>query len=468
MRISTNQYWVTKFGGTSVATYAAITRCINLVTNHPNVRLIVVSAPAGVTNLLIKLCQSSLSQIELIPILDEVKTKIHAILDLLKPDTAEHLHAEIRQLIKDMNRLALSLSITYNAALADELLSCGERISARLFTSVLLEQGVPADHLDARCVIKTNASFGKAEVLIPETTQQVAKLLLPKCAQHMIVTEGFIGSTADDKTTTLGRGGSDYSAALLAEAINAEILQIWTDVPGIYTVDPNLVKQAKVIKNLCFTEAAELARFGAKVLHPATVWPAIRKRIPIFVGSSFNPEAHGTWVCPTPPNHEEVELVRAIALRRHQSLLTIHSLEMLEAHGFLAKIFTLLAKHKLSIDIVTTSEVSVALTLNHAGNCREELLTSEILNELQTIGNISLSIDRNLSLVTLVGNQLHRTAGICQRIFNQLRHFNIRLICHGASAHNFCFLVDDDHADEIIKVLHAEFFENDHKLQESI
>lgn len=460
MQNLTKNYWVAKFGGTSVATYQAIVRCVKLLNNYPNVRVIVVSAPAGMTNLLLKLSQSHLKQLEIPPILDAIKIKVHAILECLTPASASlNLRAEVLQILEDIKRLASSLNMTYSKSQADELLSCGERISARLFACVLLQHGESAVHLDARSLIKTNASFGQAAVLIQETANQVSKHLLPKCLNHLVVTEGFIGSTKENITTTLGRGGSDYSAALLAEAINAHVLQIWTDVPGIYTVDPNLIAQAKLIKNMCFAEAAELAQFGAKVLHPATLWPAIRKCIPIFVGSSFHPEKQGTWIRPGYIEQEDSGLVRAIALRRNQSLLTIHSLDMLQTHGFLAKIFVLLAKYELSIDVVTTSEVSVALTLNHFGKSVDELLTQAVLEELKLIGNVSLLINKHLTLVTLVGKQLHQTPGICQRIFNQLHHFNIRLICHGASANNVCFLVDDNEADDIIRILHAEFFE---------
>lgn len=460
MQTSTKNYWVAKFGGTSVATYEAMVRCAKVIANYPNVRVIVVSAPAGVTNLLIKLCQSKGNRAELAPILDEIKSKIHAILASLTLETVSlYLHQEVEEILQDLDRLAISLNITYSRPLADELLSCGERISARLFTCVLLEHDLRAKYQDARYLIKTNASFGKAEVLIQETTNQVAELLLPKCMNHIVVTEGFIGSTTQNITTTLGRGGSDYSAALLAEAIHAEGLQIWTDVSGIYTVDPNLVAQAKLISNMSFTEAAELAQFGAKVLHPATLWPAIRKNIPVFVGSSSNPLSQGTWIAANYPDHRDLPLVRAIALRRYQSLLTINSLEMLHTHGFLAKVFAVLARHELSVDLVTTSEVSVALTLNHSEIGTDELLTPKILLELQAIGNVSLTVDKNLCLVALVGNHLHTTSGISGRVFNRLSGFNIRLICHGASPHNLCFLVNECDAQAVIQAVHSEFFE---------
>ena len=459
MQTKAQHYGVAKFGGTSVATYAAMVRCVKILSTHPNVRVVVVSAPAGVTNLLVRLAEISLNGGELITILIEIKIIINAILLSLAEESISILQQQIATMFIDLENLAKKLSKQYNQQLMDELLSYGERFSARLFTAVLLEHRFQAVYQDARALIKTDNNFAKAKVLMNETSECVTKLLLPQCSNHIVVTEGFIGSTVQNITTTLGRGGSDYSAALLAEALHADLLQIWTDVPGIYTVDPRLVEHAKPIANLSFTEAAELATFGAKVLHPATLWPAIRKNIPVFVGSSMLSDAQGTWIRAKCPEHVEEPMLCAIALRRDQSLLTVSSLEMLQTHGFLAKIFSILAHHQLSVDLVTTSEVSVALTLNHSDKTgSSDLLTDEILSELQAIGNVSLNIDKNLSLIALVGNRLHLAAGLSGKVFSALSQFNIRLICHGASAHNLCFLVDDCDAKPIIQILHQIFF----------
>lgn len=441
--------WVAKFGGTSVATHEAMLRCVKVITAYPQVKVVVVSAQAGITNLLVKLSQPNVS---IALVVAEIREKIHAIIACLSDNT---LIVEVLALLAHIEKTAVLLHQKNDPALIDELLSCGERISARLFTAVLNEQGYPATYQDARELIKTNHHFGKAEVLLADTKQQVVKKLLPSISNSIVVTEGFIGSTLEQQTTTLGRGGSDYSAAILAEAIEAEVLQIWTDVAGIYTVDPRLVKAAKPIENLCFTEAAELATFGAKVLHPATLWPAIRENIPVFIGSSLNSESQGTWVRAEIPKDLKVPLLRAVALRRQQVLLTVNSLEMLQAPGFLARVFTILARHQLSVDLVTTSEVSVALTFDNA-----TLLTDAVLQELRALGNVSLSIDKDLCLIALVGNGLHRSPGISGKVFNLLRPFNIRLICHGASHHNLCFLVDEKDAVAVVQAMHAEFFEN--------
>lgn len=458
--ITTKKHWVAKFGGTSLATHDAMSRCAKVLAEYPDVRLVIVSAPAGVTNLLVKIAHSSKHQTDIKPICVEIREKIQAILDALPTDDAtNHLRHEVIKLLSDIENLGTLIKSHYSDSLADEILSHGERMSARLFTCVLLSNGYPAQYQDAREIVRTDNSFSKADVHVEETKRQAEKYLLPKFKRGIVVSEGFIGSTPENITTTLGRGGSDYSAAILAEASDADVLQIWTDVAGIYTVDPRIVKHATPIDNMCFTEAAELAQFGAKVLHPATLWPAIRANIPVFVGSSMNCKTQGTWIRANTPTHLELPLLRAIAVRQQQSLLTVHSLEMLHTHGFLARIFTVLAKHKLSVDLVTTSEVSVALTLNQAENGSHDLLTPMILEELLDIGNVSLTVEKDLCLIALVGNQLHMTSGISGRVFKRLSNYNIRLICHGASSHNLCFLVAENDAKPVVQALHSEFFE---------
>lgn len=261
------------------------------------------------------------------------------------------------------------------------------------------------------------------------------------------VTQGFIGSTMEGHTTTLGRGGSDFSAAILAEGINATTCEIWTDVTGILTTDPRLVKEAKVIDEISFKEASELATFGAKVLHPATLLPAIRKNIPVFVGSSFDANKGGTWV------RKEVEnqpLIRAMALRRKQVLVTLSTPEMLQAHGFLFQVFTIFNEHKVSVDAITTSEISVSMTLDEV-----TLQNKELFKKLEAIAEVH--IEDNLSLVSLIGNNIIHTSGLAKKIFESIPEINVRMICLGASKHNFCFLVKDSSAEDALKRLHKAF-----------
>lgn len=273
---------------------------------------------------------------------------------------------------------------------------------------------------------------------------------------ELVITQGFIGRDEKGKTTTLGRGGSDYSAALLAEVLDAKDVLIWTDVPGIYTTDPRVVPAAQKIDTMSFAEAAEMATFGAKVLHPATLLPAVRSNIPVYVGSSKDPAAGGTWVTRDP---QPRPIFRAIALRRDQTLLTLSSLSMLHAQGFLANVFNILAKHKISVDTITTSEVSIALTLDKTGSASSgaNMLSNELLTELSEVCNVK--VDTGLSLVALIGNDLHITAGVAKKLFGTIEGYNVRMISYGASTNNICLLVQSQHADEVVRLLHAELFE---------
>jgi len=271
-----------------------------------------------------------------------------------------------------------------------------------------------------------------------------------------VVTQGFIGAEAKGRTTTLGRGGSDYTAALLGEALSVARVDIWTDVPGIYTTDPRVVPAAKRIDRITFEEAAEMATFGAKVLHPATLLPAVRRGIPVFVGSSKDPAAGGTLVCNTTVNPP---LFRALALRRKQTLVTLHSLSMLHSHGFLAEVFGILARHNVSVDLITTSEVSVALTLDTTGSTSSgaSLLTTSLLTELSSLCRVE--VEENLALIALIGNKLSQASGVGKEVFGVLDPFNIRMICYGASSYNLCFLVPGNDADQVITTLHRNLFE---------
>ncbi|MEI8347865.1 MAG: aspartate kinase, partial [Pseudomonadota bacterium] len=264
-------------------------------------------------------------------------------------------------------------------------------------------------------------------------------------------TQGYIGQTAEGANTTLGRGGSDYSAALVAEAVSADILEIWTDVAGIATTDPRICPNAAPISEISFSEASELATFGAKILHPATLAPALRSGIPVYVGSSYEPAKEGTWV-----RKETVSapLIRAMAVRRNQVLLTISTPKMLQAHGFLAAIFKIFSEHKISVDAITTSEISVAMTLNDASQ-----LTKNLIKDLSDIGDVK--VEEGLSLVSIIGNNILHTAGLGKKIFSTLEEINIRMICLGASVHNLCFLVNNGDGDKAIKKLHHVFIESE-------
>ena len=253
----------------------------------------------------------------------------------------------------------------------------------------------------------------------------------------------------------MGRGGSDYSAALLGEALDATQVSIWTDVAGIYTTDPRITSHAKQIQQISFSEASEMATFGAKVLHPATLLPAVRAKIPVFVGASHSPELNGTQI---QAKVAKAPHYRALAVRRSQTLLTLHSLEMVHSCGFLANVFAILAKHKLSVDLITTSEVSVSLTLDNTAATMSEgtLLNEAVLAELSAVCRVEVESD--LALVALIGNDLKKQ-GATAPVFSALSPFALKMICYGASAHNLCVLVEQNIVEDLIQQLHVALFE---------
>ncbi len=441
---------VAKFGGTSMADVTAMKRCANIVGSDPDKKVIVVSATAGTTNLLTELTgEKSLENRK--EIIQKIREKHFAICDQLKD--ADQIIEEITGLLDELESKTVKKQIM-TPMLKDEVLSFGERLSSVIFTEVLKEQtGDSVEWLDARTVIKTDNHYGNAEPDVEEIAKASGENLQQLLADNRVVTQGFIGSDKNGITTTLGRGGSDYSAALFAEAIDADVLEIWTDVTAIYTTDPRIVPDARPITEISFDEAAELSVFGAKVLHPATVVPAVRKNIKVYVGSSIHPEKPGTWIV---RDTKEKPVIRAISLRRDQTLVKVHSLDMLHRYGFLAKLFQVLADYKISVDLVTTSEVSVALTLDSdVASSGNQMMSEEVLNELQEFSQIE--IEKDLSLIALVGNNLDATAGLSGPVFSLLENTNIHVICHGASSHNLCFLVKEEEAEKVVNVLHKRF-----------
>ncbi|APC10152.1 lysine-sensitive aspartokinase 3 [Providencia rettgeri] len=448
-----SQFVIAKFGGTSVANFEAMNNSANIILSNPNVRVVVLSASAGVTNLLIELAEGCDID-KRNELLKKVKDIQYAIIDNLQ--TADVIREEINRLLDNIAHLADSASLATSDALTDEMVSHGELMSTLLFVEVLRQRNTESQWFDVRKVMRTNESFGRAEPELEQLKTLAEQQLLPRLAESVVITQGFIGRDPKGRTTTLGRGGSDYTAALLAEVLSLSRVDIWTDVPGIYSTDPRVVPNAQRIDEIAFDEAAEMATFGAKILHPATLLPAVRAGIPVFVGSSKSPEAGGTIVSDKTSNPPQF---RALALRRKQTLLTLHSLKMLHARGFLAEIFTILLRHNISVDLITTSEVSVALTLDTTGSTgtNGSLLTNALMTELSALCRVE--VEENLALVAIIGNELSQVNGLGKQIFGALESFNIRMISYGASSHNICLLVPGDDAENIVRTLHSNLFE---------
>lgn len=444
---------VAKFGGTSVADFEAMNRSADVVLQDASTRLVVLSASAGITNLLVALAEGQQAPQRAV-LLDDIRRIQYAIVDRLQ--RPEVIRDEIDRMIDNISMLSEAASLATSNALTDELVSHGELMSSLLFVEILRERQVNAEWFDVRKVMRTDDHFGRAVPDVQVLAEQATAQLQPRIEQALVITQGFIGSESEGRTTTLGRGGSDYTAALLGEALNAARVDIWTDVPGIYTTDPRVVQTAKRIDEITFEEAAEMATFGAKVLHPATLLPAVRRGIPVFVGSSKDPAAGGTRVCNETRNPP---LFRALALRRKQTLLTLHSLNMLHTFGFLAELFNILARHNVSVDLITTSEVSVALTLDTTGSTSTSasLLTQALLTELSSLCRVE--VEEDLALVAIIGNQLSKACGVGKEVFGVLDPFNLRMICYGASSYNLCFLVPGNDAESVVRTLHRNLFE---------
>ena len=445
-----NQYIVAKFGGTSVADFAAMSRCADIVLADPAIRLVVVSASSGVTNLLVAITKEDIIEGRFAHYTG-IERITYAVLEKLQQQAA--VGAAIEQLLLELKTL-IGRTVAFTDSEKDLVQSFGERLSSVLFAQVLAERGAAVSSFDVRQVLRTDSRFGKGEPQVDQITALTQQYLAPLLNSQIIVTQGFIGADSANQTTTLGRGGSDYSAAILGEAIGAKVVQIWTDVVGIFTTDPRLTPDARCIPEISFDEAAEMATFGAKVLHPATLIPAMRQNIPVFVGSSREPEAGGTWIS------KQVDArpsYRAIALRKNQTLITVKSPAMLHAAGFLTRVFAILSQHQISVDLVTTSEISVALTLDDAPGSAFGTAIEPALAALREFSEVT--VEQGLSLVAVIGNHLHSTRGITGSLFQALEQINMRLICHGASRHNLCFLVQDNEAPGVVKELHQALFQ---------
>jgi aspartate kinase len=438
---------VSKFGGTSVGTFEAMQRSAKIVATDRNRQLIVISATSGTTNDLVALST------------EDNSTKREEILSRI-----ERRHLSIIEHCKDQEKLKKDFYTEFSnlrehldfvgrdKRWKDTLFSFGELMSTRIFVQVLHEQGVEAEWLDARQVMKTDSTFGNAEPVLSSIKNKADELI---DSGKTYLTQGFIGSDVFGNTTTLGRGGSDFSASIFAEAVGADTLEIWTDVAGVYTTDPRIVPEAYPIHEISFDEAAELSVFGGKVLHPATLKPAIRGGVNVRVASSSDPDQPGTYIV---KEAKEKPTLRAISLRKDQTLLTVNSLQMLHQHGFLAHLFKTLAEHKISVDLVSTSEVSVALTLDTAVNAANKVeLTNEVLEELSHFAEVI--VEKDLALIALIGNDLQKTSGIGGPLFTALEKYNVRLVCHGASPNNLCFLVDHEQAEDIVRMVHMKFIE---------
>src|SRR5213083_2338405 len=436
---------VLKFGGTSVEDAAACARVAGIVRAHGGSRpVVVVSALAGVTDALLGCVREGALRA-----FDTHLERHREIAQrLLGPEARgaflgelERARAELTALVERIGR-----EPALRARLEDEIVSYGERLSAPLVAAVLATAGLRARHVDARRCIVTDESSGLATPDPAATAARTRAELAPLLDGGMIpVLGGYIGASAAGVTTTLGRGGSDYTAALVGAALGAGEIQIWTDVSGVQTADPRVVRGARTIPSLSYAEAAELAYFGAKVLHPKTIQPAKDRGIPVRICNSRAPDDPGTLVSGAADVWPGT--VKSIAHKSGITVVQISSARMLGAYGFLRGLFEVFDRHELPVDVVATSEVSVSLTVD------DDARLPAVVAELEALGDVQVQPRR--AIICVVGEGLRSTPGIAARVFETIRDINVSLISQGASRVNLTFIVDEARARETVARLHA-------------
>ena len=435
---------VMKFGGTSVESAAAIERVAGIVRARLDRKpVVVVSAMGKTTNRLLSIAQHAINGHR-----DDALREVMALRDFhLRESGMERTVDEHFQELGELTR-GLNILGELTPRSIDAISSFGERLSSLIVTNHFNKLGIRTRHVDSRKLITTDHRHTQAAPLFDVTYERLAQQIPPLANDAVVVMGGFIGATETGVTTTLGRGGSDFSAAIVGAGIGAEEIQIWTDVDGMLTADPTILPGGHRVKLISFAEAAELAYFGAKVLHPATVVPAVEKNIPVLILNSRRPEVDGTRIVAETVACRNV--VKSIACKRKISLVNVHSTRMLMAHGFLYRIFEVFDRHETPVDMLATSEVSVSLTVDRADRL------PEIRTELRQFSEVS--IEENQSIICLVGDNIRFTPGVAGRVFKALGDVNVRMISQGASKLNIGFVVAQEDLRRATEALHSEFF----------
>lgn len=446
---------VMKFGGTSVGDVAAFERVFHIVSTQAQRQpVIVVSAMTKVTDALLSAFEVAKKGdfAEAIASLEPHFERHVAVSNQFIADGTpnafngelEFARGELSDLLIRVSRRSLPL-----AMLKDAVVSYGEQLSSRLLAEVLKAKGVNARQVDSRRLIVTDDEYGAAQPIWDETEKLVKLELWPLIAAGEVpVLGGFIAANRGGETTTLGRGGSDYSAALVAAALHASELQIWTDVTGVMTCDPRICGEARTIPVLSYEEAAELAYFGAKVLHPKTIKPAVDHGIPVRVCNTFEPNETGTMVLAE--SSEAPNKIKSIAHKKNITILRITSARMLGSFGFMSALFQVFERYRTVIDVVSTSEVSVALTLDNTDSLEQ------IVAELSRLGDVET--ESGYAVICVVGEGLRASTGLASKIFSTIDDVNIALVSHGASSVNLTFVIKEEFVADVIKRLHMKLF----------
>jgi aspartate kinase len=445
---------VMKFGGTSVESATAIERVARIVKARQEQRpVVVVSAMGKTTNKLLALAAAAIegNRAEYIRQLHDLRDFHSREARRVVPlDHRAELDRTLDEHFQELTELVKGLAVLgeLTPRSIDAISSYGERLSSYIVTLAFRHFGMEAEHLDSRRVIVTDKRHTQAAPNFAETYVRLAATIPPLARDSVVVMGGFIGATEDGVTTTLGRGGSDFTASIVGAGIGAEEIQIWTDVDGMLTADPTILPGGHRVKTISFAEAAELAYFGAKVLHPATLVPAIEKNIPVLILNSRRPDVPGTRIVAETVACTNV--VKSIACKRKIALLNIHSTRMLMAHGFLRQIFEVFDRFETPVDMVATSEVSVSLTIDNLQRL------DAIAAELRKFAEVDSEKDQ--AIVCLVGENIRYTPGVARRVFDAVGGINIRMISQGASLLNLSFVVAEKDLARTVQALHEEFF----------
>jgi aspartate kinase len=446
---------VMKFGGSSLESASAVERVAGIVraalAQKP---VVVVSAMGRTTQQLLAMGEAAASG-ERAGALDKLRAlrEMHEreIGALLSPSCngqfCQILDCHFREMTDLLGKI--SAAGEFSPEFVDALSSYGERLSSGVIALAFRHFGMDTVHVDARCIILTDTRHMAATPLYSQTYARAREKILPLASDSkVVVIGGFIGATERGVTTTLGRGGSDFSAAIIGAGIAAEEIQIWTDVDGVMTCDPKVVQEARRVKTISFAEAAELAYFGAKVLHPSTLLPAMEKNIPVVVLNSRRPDVAGTRI--VADSVPCTNVIKAISCKHGIYIVNIRSTRMLMAHGFLHRIFEIFSRAETAVDMLASSEVSVSLTIDNPARL------AEICRALREFAEVSVEEDQ--AIVCIVGDNLRHTPGVAARAFGALQGINIRMISQGASLLNLGFVVAARDAERSVKLLHQEFF----------
>ena len=446
-----------KFGGTSVADPDAINRLIGIVRQQQaktrSAPVVVVSALAKVTDSLVAIAQLAEDGAS-----DQAAAEVKVLLDrhlsvaaAVTSTSRAHLLAEVTQEFDELNGLVHALSVLREVSprSRDAVHAVGELVSSRVVAAAFADHGIASSWVDARTVLITDAEHNAAAPDMMETCDRARERIAPPLVDgKVVVLGGFIGATAAGITSTLGRGGSDYSAAIFGSCLGVDEIQIWTDVDGMLTADPRIVPQPRLVPQLSFAEASELAYFGAKVLHPSTILPAVAKNIPVRILNSRRPENTGTLIT-AEARHPDGQLT-ALACKRDVTVIDITSTRMLMAHGFLRRLFEVFERFKTAVDVVTTSEVSVSVTVDDTRRLEA------ILDNLHNFAEASC--EREMAIICAVGENLRADPTLFGRAVTSLERIPLRLVSQAGSRRNVTFVLRDADVPHAMMRLHETFF----------